>query len=184
MPGVPRSTPDYVALEVMNRVLGGLFSSRLNMNLREAHGYTYGAFSGAQYGRTTGFFTSGAAIRSDATAPGLQEMLSELERIRTVPPSADELRLAQGSYALSLAGQFETTWSSSSALGELYVFDLSLDYYATLPAQINAITSAQAQAAAQKYLAPAARKIIIVGDRKGVEPPLRALGVGAVDVVE
>src|SRR5581483_9094667 len=107
--GVPRSSPDYVPIEVMNNALGGLFSSRINMNLREEHGYTYGGFSTFLYRRGPGIFAAGGGIRTDVTAPAVNEIFKELDRIHTAPLSAEELKFAKGSFSLSLAGLFETT---------------------------------------------------------------------------
>lgn len=184
LPGVKRATADYVPLEVLNNVLGGLFSSRLNMNLREEHGYTYYAFSQFRDGRATGYFTCGSAIRTDATAPAIKEMLSELTRIRTVPPTADELKLAQGAFAQSLAGLFETSEASSKAVADLFLYELPTGYYSALPAQAYAVTAAQVTALADRYLDLAPLKIVVVGDRKKVEAAIQALGAGSVELID
>lgn len=184
LPGVTRSSPDYVPLEILNNVMGGLFSSRLNMNLREEHGYTYGAFSAFRESRATGYFFCGAAIRSDVTAPGMHEMLDELTRIHTVPPSDDELKLAQGAFAQSLAGLFETSELTSKTAADLFVYDLPPDYYAKLPAQAYAVTAAQVPALADRYLDPAAQKVVVVGDGKKVEAAIAKLGAGKVERVD
>jgi len=180
--GVPRSTPDYATLEVLNSALGGTFSSRLNMNLREQHGYTYGAFSRFFYRRGAGPYLAGGAIRTDATAPALQETLKELDRISSVPLSADELRLAKGSVSLSLAGLFETSPDTARTAASLYVYDLPLDFYLRLPAQIDQVDAAQVTQAATKYVKPDAAAIVIVGDRVKVEPEVRKLNLGPVEL--
>jgi zinc protease len=183
LPGVARATKDYVPLEVMNNVLGGLFSSRLNMNLREEHGYTYGTYSAFRDARAPGYFTCAAAIRTDATAPAIKEMLSELGRIHTVPPTADELKLAQAAFAQSLAGLFETSEVSTKTVADLFVYDLPMEYYATLPAQAYEVTAAQVTALADRYLDLASLKVVVVGDRKKVETGIRALGAGSVELI-
>jgi zinc protease len=180
--GVPRSTPDYAALEVMNSSLGGLFSSRLNMNLREQHGYTYGAFSRFFYRRGAGPYLAGSAIRTDATAPALEETLKELDHIRTAPLSADELKLAKGAVSLSLAGLFETSPQTASTAAELYVYDLPLDFYRRLPAQIDQVDAAQVAQVASKYVHPDSARIVIVGDRAKVEPEIRKLNLGPIEL--
>jgi len=180
--GVARSTPDYAVLRVMNAALGGNFSSRLNMNLREQHGYTYGAFSQFAYRRGAGPYFAGAAIRTDATAPALEETLKELDRIRSVPLSADELRLAKGSVSLSLAGLFETSPDTARTVSGLFVYDLPLDYYRRLPAQIDQVDAAQVAAVANKYVKPDAAAIVIVGDRAKVEPEIQKLKLGAIEL--
>jgi zinc protease len=184
VPAVARATPDYVPLEVMNNVLGGLFSSRINMNLREEHGYTYGAGSGFHLTRAPGYFNCAAMIRTDVTAPGLKEILNELGRMHTVPPTADELSLAQGAFAQSLAGLFETSEITSKTLGDLFVYDLPTGYYGTLADQAHAVTAPQVTAIANRYLDPALQKIVVVGDRKKVEPAIRQLGVGTVELAD
>ena len=182
--GAPRSTPDYVPLEVMNNALGGLFSSRLNMNLREQHGYTYGAFSVFAYRRGPGLFGAGGSIRTDATAPALHETLSELERIRTAPLSAEELKFAKGSFSLSLAGYFETTDFTSNAVGDIFTYDLPLDYYNRLPAQIEKVNAEDVQRVANAYIHPQSAVVVAAGDRSKIEPELEKLSIGPVRVLD
>jgi len=184
LPGVKRATPDYVPLEVMNNVLGGLFSSRLNMNLREEHGYTYFAYSEFRDARAPGYFICAAAIRTDATAPGIKEMLTELHRIHTLPPTADELKLAQGAFAQSLAGLFETSEAASKTVADLFLYDLPAEYYTTLPAQAYAVTAPQVTALADRYLNLAALKIVVAGDRKRVASAIEALDAGKVELID
>jgi zinc protease len=180
--GVPRSTPDYVPLEVMNNALGGLFSSRINMNLREEHGYTYGGFSIFIYRRAPGAFVAGGAIRTDVTAPAVSEILKELDRIRSAPLSADELKLGKGAFALSLAGLFETSEQTAATVGNMFTYDLPADYYQKLPSQIDAVTEADAQRVASKYIDPATSVVVAAGDRTKIEPELKRLSVGAIEV--
>jgi len=180
--GVPRSTPDYVPLEVMNNALGGLFSSRINMNLREEHGYTYGGFSIFIYRRAPGLFAAGGAIRTDATAPAISEVFKELDRMRTAPLSADELKLAKGSFSLSLAGNFETSEQTAATVGNLFTYDLPLDYYQKLPGQIDAVGDADVQRVAAKYIDPATSVVVAAGDRVKIEPELKKLSIGAIEV--
>ena len=97
-PGVARSTPDYVPLEVMNNILGGLYSSRINTNVREDHGYSYGAFSFFVYQRAAGLFAAGGGMRTDSTGAAIQEMFKEMERIRGSAPTGEELKLAKGAF--------------------------------------------------------------------------------------
>ncbi len=180
--GVPRSSADYVPLEVMNTGLGGLFSSRINMNLREQHGYTYGARSWFSYRRGPGPFIIGASVRADATAPAVREIFKEIERMRATPVSDAELRLARDSFARSLPGLFETTAQSVGSIGEIYVYGLPLDYYGSLPASIDAVSAADVQRVAQQYLAPEKMAVIAVGDRKLIAPGLVNLRLGPVEL--
>ena len=182
--GARRSTPDYVPLEVMNTALGGLFSSRINMNLREEHGYTYGAQSFFNYRRFVGPFLAGGAIRTDVTAPAVSELLKELTRIREAELTPDELQKAKDSFSKSLVGLFETTGETASTIGGEFVFGLPLDYYSTLPAQIDKVTAADALRVAKQYINPNATVIVAVGDRAKIEPELKKLDVGPVRVVQ
>jgi zinc protease len=180
--GVPRSTPDYVPLEVMNNILGGLFSSRINNNLREEHGYTYGGFSFFMYRRGPGLFVAGGGIRTDATAPAVQEIFKELERIRTGPPTAEELTLSKGSFAHSLAGLFESSEQTANTIGDMFTYDLPLDYYQQLPAKIDAVTPDRVQHMAEKYIHPDTSVVIGAGDRAKIEDSLKKLAIGPVEV--
>ena len=182
--GASRNTPDYLPLEVMNTALGGLFSSRINMNLREEHGYTYGAFSTFQYRRGVGPFLTGGAIRTDATAPAAAEVFKELKRVRESELTADELKKSKDSFSKSLVGNFETTDAISSTIGLQFVFGLPLEYYRDLPAQIDKVTSADTLRVAKEYLHPEAMIVVAVGDRAKIEPGLKDLKVGDVKVVQ
>jgi zinc protease len=182
--GASRNTPDYLPLEVMNTALGGLFSSRINMNLREEHGYTYGAFSTFQYRRGVGPFLTGGAIRTDATAPAAAEVFKELKRVRESELTADELKKSKDSFSKSLVGNFETTDAISSTIGLQFVFGLPLEYYRDLPAQIDQVTSADTLRVAKEYLHPEAMIVVAVGDRAKIEPGLKDLKVGDVKVVQ
>jgi zinc protease len=182
--GVPRSSPDYVPIEVMNNALGGLFSSRINMNLREEHGYTYGGFSRFIYRRGPGIFAAGGGIRTDATAPAVSEIFKELDRIHTAPLTADELKLAKGSFSLSLAGLFETSERTAGTVGNLFTYDLPLDYYRQLPSRIDAVTPEDVQRVATQYVHPDMSIVVAAGDRAKIEPELKKLSIGTIEIVD
>ncbi len=180
--GVPRSTPDFAALEVLNAALGGLFSSRINLNLREAHGYTYGAWSAFIYRhRSPGPFWIRAGVRTDVTAPSVAEIFKELRRIQESAPTSEELELARASRIRSLPGEFETSGGAAADYSDAFVFGLGLDYYARLPAELAAVTSAAAYAVAKKYLRPDSLVVIAVGDRAKIEPELVKLDLGLIE---
>ena len=176
--GAPRSTPDYVPLEVMNNVLGGLFSSRINMNLREEHGYTYGGFSFLDYRRGPGLFLAGSGIRTDSTAPAVGELFKELERIRTSAPSPEELKLAKGAFSRSLAGLFETSGQTAGTIGDLFVYSLPLDYYQRLPQKIDAVTAEDVRRVAESHVHPDTAVVVGVGDYARVGDSLSKLSLG------
>ena len=180
--GVDRATPDYPALEVMNSELGGLFSSRINLNLREEHGYTYGASSFFVYRRSLGYFVAGGGIRTDATAPAVTEILKEIRRVIDMPIKPDELSLAKDSQSRSLPGVFETNSGEAGALSEIFVYNLRRDYFSTLPEKLNAVTAEDAEAVAKKYLHPDRLVLVCVGDRAKIEPELLKLDLGAAEI--
>lgn len=179
--GAPRSSPDYVPMQVMNTALGGLFSSRINMNLREKHGYTYGAFSRFDFRHEPGLFAAGGGIRANVTAPAVSELLKEINAIQQSPISPDELTLAKNAFALSLAGRFETSPQTSQIMSDLFAYDLPLDYYRTLPGKIEAVTAPEVEAMAKKYLVPGSMAVVAVGDRAKIEPELVKLDIGPVE---
>jgi zinc protease len=179
--GVPRTTPDYPAVLIMNNVLGGLFASRINMNLREEHGYTYGAGSGFFFNRTGGPFYSGAQVRTDVTAPAAKQLMLELNRIRTEPPTATELKLAKDSLLHSLPGDFETTQASVGGLQQIFIYGLPLDYYAKLPGRFEAVTPEEVSKAAQSDVHPDQLVLMAVGDRAKIEPGLKELNLGPIE---
>ncbi len=179
---VPRSTPDYVPLEVMNATLGGLFSSRINLNLREEHGYTYGAGTVLIYRRGPGPFYAGSSIRTNVTGAAIGEMFKELERMRSTDVTADELRIAKDFIARSLPGQFETTLQAADAVRDMYVYELPVDYYSTLPQAVDKVTVADVRRVSQKYLSPENMIVVGVGDRAKIQPEIEKLGLGTVEV--
>ncbi len=182
--GVPRSTPDHAEIEVMNTILGGLFSSRINLNLREKHGFTYGASSLFAYRRGAGPFLVGTNVRSDVTAAAITEILREIDGMRDVRPSDEELVLSKESIARSLPGQFETTGSTTSTIGELFVYGLPLDYYRRLPERIGSVTADDVRRAAETYLKPNQLVVVAVGDAEKIAPQLRDLDFGPVEFLD
>jgi len=181
-PGVPRSTADYVPIEVMNNILGGLASSHINVNLREEHGYTYGCFSFFVYQRASGLFAAGGGMRTDVTGPAVHELLKEMENIRSNAPTEEELKLAKGAFAQSLAGRFESSEQTANTLGELFVYGLPLNYFEQLPASINAVSAEDVARVAKKYIHPEDAVVIGAGDRAKIEDQLKKLSIGTVEV--
>jgi predicted Zn-dependent peptidase len=182
LPGVARSTPDYEAIQVMNTILGGKFSSRLNMNLREAHAYTYGARSGFDMRHGPGPFTAGGAIVRESTGPAVKEILSEIRRIRAELVSAEELEDAKSNIIRQLPARFETASATASTLSGLAAYHLPLDEYAHRAAKIQRVTREDVKRVAEAYLAPERMRVVLVADAASVREQLSALGLGAVDV--
>lgn len=175
--GAARSTNDYFALQVMNTLLGGSFTSRLNQNLREDHGYTYGAFSGFSLRKSAGPFTTSAEIVTAKTDSALIQFLKELASIRDTVP-ADELARAKRYLQLGLPENFETTGGIASELLPLVTYDVPLDFYNTAVQRLGAVTQADVRRVARQYIDLNKLTLVIVGDRKTIEPGLRALKPG------
>ena len=173
--GVPRNTPDLPAIETLNYTLGGSFASRINFNLREVHGYTYGAGSQFSLYRGGGPFFAYGLIRTDATGPATKELLSEIRRIQTDPPTPDELKQAKTSSVQSLPGEFETNRATVGAMASLFIYDRPLDFYAKLPARYEAVTAADVAKAAKDYIHPDGSVIVAIGDKSKIEPGLKEL---------
>lgn len=174
-----RSNPDLVALRTLNFIFGEIYASRITTNLRERHGYTYMARSQFAFRRVPGPFVIGTNVRTDVTAPALQELFNEMRRLRFEPVSSEDLRFARSAYTGSLIGLYETTGRIATGLGQLFTYDLPLGYYEALPRQIAAVTAGDVQRVAQRYLDPRQMVVVAVGDRSKIKPELRRLDLGA-----
>lgn len=179
--GVPRSTKDYFALTVMNTILGGSFTSRLNNNLRETKGYTYGARSQFDMRRSAGPFIASAEIVAAKTDSALIEFMKELNAIRQSVP-AEELSKAKRYLQLQLPSDFETTQQIAGALVPVAMYGLPLDYYNNYVQNIEAITPADVERVARQYVNPGSLAVVIVGDRKSIEPTLKAVNLGPISI--
>ena len=180
--GVARSTPDYFPLRVLNTILGEAFTSRLNNNLREVHGYTYGAGSRFDTRLSAGAFYAAAGVQTDKTSEALKEFFNELTRIHEPVPAA-ELEKAKNYLALQMPRNFETTRSTADALAQAFIYDLPADYYTTYADRIRAVTAADVKRVADKYIQPDKFAVVIIGDRKTIEPGITALNLGALTIV-
>jgi zinc protease len=180
--GVPANSPDLQTLQVMNYVLGGSFASRINMNLREKNGYTYGANSQYAFYRGGGPFLAGGLVRTDVTGPAATQLMYEIKRFPTAPPTEEELNEAKVARIQSLPGQFETTQAIAGSMGSIFLYDRPLDYYATLPAKYNAVTAADVARVAAADVHPDQLIIVAAGDRSKIEPQLKEANLGPVEV--
>ncbi len=179
--GVPRSTKDYFALTVMNTILGGSFTSRLNQNLRETRGYTYGAGSRFDMRHAAGPFLASAEIVTAKSDSALIEFMKELNGIRQSVP-ADELSRAKRYLQLQLPGNFETTQQIAAALVPVAQYGLPLEYYNSYVQNVEAVTQADVARVGQQYISPGSLAIVIVGDRKTIESGLKSLNVGPISI--
>jgi predicted Zn-dependent peptidase len=180
--GVPRATADYFPIQVLNTILGGSFSSRLNMNLREVHGYAYGASSAFDMRGAAGPFYAAAGVQTDKTSEALKEFFVELNAILK-PVPAEELARAKNYVALRYPSAFETTGDISRRLEDALVYNLPDDYFAKYVQSIQGVTAADAQRVAQKYIKPDHLAVVVVGDLKVIEPGVRALNLGPIKVM-
>ncbi len=174
--GARRNTPDYFALVVMNGALGGQFSSRINLNLREDKGYTYGAQSRFTFRQGPGPFEASARVQTAKTTEALVELLKEIKGITGPRPVTDpELAFAKNRLIESLPARFGTTLGQAGTLSELAVFGLADDYFTKYQSKIEAVTKEDVARVASKYIDFEHLTILVVGDRKVIEPKLKEM---------
>lgn len=174
--GVPYSVKDREAFLVTNAILGGMFSSRVNLNLREKNAYTYGARSYFAMRHGAGPFVVSAAVHAEKTGPALKEVMHELESLRAEGPTQDELALAKESIRLSMPGRFEGVAEVAGALAELAVYDLPLDDYEQRLVRLDRVTASDVKAVAVDWLSSDAMTFVVVGERATVAPQLSMFG--------
>ncbi|HSS37782.1 MAG TPA: pitrilysin family protein, partial [Polyangia bacterium] len=178
-PGTDRLSPDRPGLAMLNAVLGGSFTSRLNFNLREKHGYTYGAASSFTFLRLPGSFAARASVFAESTAPSVREMLAELAGLHERPVTADEHAKARATLLMRVAEGLSTTGGVAATFGEIGLYGLPLDEPKRFVAALEATTADDLRALAARTIDPDAAMITIVGDRATIEGPLRDLGLPA-----
>jgi predicted Zn-dependent peptidase len=180
--GVPRSSKDFHALMVLNTILGGQFSSRLNLNLREKHAYTYGASSSFDMRHGAGPFSAGGAIVREKTEPAAQEILAEIKRIQEDAVTDEELADAKTNLIRRLPAVFETASDVAGSIAYLAIYGLPLDEYEHRAEGYRAVTKADIQRVAKEYLKLDRIRLVIVGDASIVQKDLSKLGLGDIDV--
>ena len=180
-PGPSRSTPDYYALQVMNTMLGGMFQSRLNANIREEKGYSYGVNSSFAFGKGPGAFRTGGDIVSAKSDAALVEFMKELRGIGGTRPITDEeLATAKDSLIQRLPGTFASVQSINSALVTLWTQGLPDNYYQQYATRISDIRKEDVLRVAKQYIDLDHLTIVIVGDRASIEAPLKAAGIAPI----
>ena len=185
LPGPPRATPDYFPLTVMNTLLGGLFQSRLNHNIREVKGYSYGVGSGFAYGRGPGPFEAGGGIVTAKTDSALIEFMKELRGVQGgIPFTEDEVTQGKESLIQGLPARFSSVAGIAAAISSIYLQDLPETYFQDYAAKVNAVTADDLVRVAKKYIDLEHMNIVIVGDRATVEEPLRRTGIAPVVVLD
>ena len=181
--GIARGHPDYVNVVVMNAILGGLFSSRINLNLRERHAFTYGASSGFDARRAAGPFVVSTAVKSEVTDRAVEEILREIDAMRAAPPSAAELSLATAYLAGVFPIRFETTAAVAGALAGAAVHGLGAEWFRTYRERVQAVTAEDVHRVAREQLDPARLLVVAVGGPATIAAPLEAIGHGDVAVL-
>jgi predicted Zn-dependent peptidase len=177
--GVPRSTPDYHALLVLNMILGGQFVSRINLNLREDKGFTYGARTAFDFRRGRGPFVLQVSVQTDATAEAIRESLAELASIRGPRPATEqELTLARAALTRGYPRGFETTEQVARAAAQLALYGLPDDYFSEFVVRVSAVDSAEVTRVAREHLDPSRLLTVVVGDREKVAASLERLDLG------
>jgi predicted Zn-dependent peptidase len=180
--GVPRSTPDYFAIQVLNTILGGSYTSRLNQNLRQEHGYTYGASSAFDMRLSAGPFFAAAGVQTDKTVESVREFFKELDGIRQ-PVPVEELARERNLVALSFPGTFEATTSMAGHLADLVIYGLPETYFNEYVAKIQAVTAPDLERVAKQYIQADRFAIVIIGDLATIEKPLRDANIAPVKVL-
>ncbi len=183
-PGADRLGPDYAAIIVMNTILGASFSSRLNTNLRETKGYTYGISSRFGWAPLPGAFTIASQVRTNVTDSSLVEIFKELRAIRDAPVDAKELERAKAYVALAVPGQFETNASIAGQITNLDAYGLPLSSVNDFVARVNAVTAADVQRVAKQYIPAGTATLVVVGDLAKVRAGIEALKLGSVTVLD
>jgi zinc protease len=183
--GPARNTPDYFALRVLNNLLGEQFQSRLNANIREAKGWSYGVGSNFSYGRGPGQFRAGGDIQTNKTDSALVEFVKEIKGVRGERPvTEDELAAAKAALIASLPDQLSTLQGVTGTVNEIYANGLSEDYWTQFQNGVKAVTTADVQRVARQYIDADKLVILIVGDRAKIEGPVRATNIAPVVILD
>ena len=180
--GADRATPDYFPLSVANVLFGGSFTSRLNLNLREKNGFTYGVRSRFAFRSRPGPFSVSTSVGTDVTAPAVREIVRELEQLVEGGPTDDEVAAARDYGAGVFGLQLETAGQIASRISQLVVYGLADDYYHTYRDRLRAVTTDEVAAAVTAHIRPDEVQVVVVGDAEQIVAPLEALDLGPVEV--
>jgi predicted Zn-dependent peptidase len=185
LPGPPRSTPDYYAIQVMNTILGGQFQSRLNANIREDKGYSYGVSSNFAFGKGPGPFRGGGDMTAGKTDAALVEFMKELRGIAGARPITDEeLTTAKEALVQRLPAAFASVGGVNTAITNIWTQNLPDDYYQQYGKAIAAVTKDDVLRVAKTYIDLGHLAIVIVGDRASIEAPLKDTGIAPVTLLD
>jgi len=185
LPGPERDTPDYFAIEVMNTILGGLFQSRLNHDIREVKGYSYGVRSSFAFGKGPGAFQAGGSIVTTKSDSALIAFMGHLEGVRgSVPFTDDEIEQGKAAIIQGLPQAFASVAATANAISDLYLEGLPQDYYQNVAEHVEAVQREDLARVARKYVDVDHLAIVIVGDRASIEEPLRATGIAPIVLLD
>lgn len=176
------ATGDFYKAYLMNYPLGGAFNSRINLNLREDKGYTYGARSGFSGGEETGYFKASASVRTNVTTEAIQEFLAEITRYQSAGMTAGELHFLKSSVSQSQALDYETPYQKAGFLRMLQKYQLSPQYTEEQSEIIDNLELSELNKLAQKHMDLEQMVILVVGDKKVIEPNLKNLGYDLVQL--
>ncbi len=181
-PGFQATDPDYISMLALNHVFGGAVSSRLNTNLREKHGYTYGIFSGLDLRPGAGAFQAGSEVRTNATDSALVEAIGEYRRMVNEPVPATELQGAVNNLVSGFPNAVQSVQGLTGRLQNLIVWGLPMDFYATYRERLAAVTPEDVRRVAGSKLTPDNLVVVVAGDLSKIEAPIRARNFGTVEV--
>jgi zinc protease len=182
VPSVGAEDPDVIRLQVLTQVLGGSFAARINQNLRERHGWTYGAFAGFNPLRGAGILLINSSVRTNATDSAVAESVREFRRLVDEPVPAEEMSGATGNLVGSFPTSVQTVQGLAGRMQNLLVWGLPLDYYGTYRERLGAVTAADVADVGRARVNPGALTVVVAGDLAQIEAPIRALNLGDVEV--
>ncbi len=182
VPGIATTDPEFFRMSVLSRILGGGFTSRINTNLRERRGFTYGAGTSNAALQNAGTFYASSSVRTNATDSALAEVMNEYRRIVAEEVPAAEYQAAMNNLVASFPASVQSVQELANRLQTLLIYDMPLDYYNTFRERLSAVTPAEVQALARQRLAPNAITMVVVGDLAQIEAPIRARNFGTVEV--
>ena len=177
-PALARSTPDYFPVVVMNRMLGGQFTSRVNLNLREKHGFTYGAFTSFRFQKGIGPFVAQGGIVSEKTDSALVEFIAEINLMKEKGMSPEELEYAKKGMVGNFALSFETNAQIAGSLQNIVLYGLPEDYYRNYLVNIEGVKLDEVQRVAKQYLDASTMAVVVVGDLAKIRDQIAALKLG------
>lgn len=181
-PGLSRNTPDYFPVQVMNTILGASFTSRLNTNIREVHGYAYGASSSFNMPKGKGAFLGASAVQSDATDKAVAEFVKEFNAIRTV--QEQEAEKARNYLALGFPGEFESIENIAAQVADVLFFNLPENYLNAYIGEVLKVGKGDIERVAKAYIDSKNMVLVVVGDQAKIEPGLRALKLGKINYLK